>query len=118
MLVVSAVPAVPSNPGERTLYHPGARPTSRIPPTGRRATTSTEYVALVLFSQSSRELLRYSDRPTVSPDAPVLRSHLPQDFRRSRSVSADAAVTATTRSNPKLSTMICRFLPVIFLPPS
>ena len=58
-LVVSAVPAVPSNPGERTLYHPAqANFTYPTDPAGR-ATTSTEYVALVLSSQSSRELLRY-----------------------------------------------------------
>ncbi len=118
MLVVSAVPAVPSNPGERTLYHP-ARPTSRIPPTQQVALRHDRVrrlgplqpvvqgvVAVLLIAPQSLQMAQCSAVICPKTSGAAVQS------------SADAAVTATTRSNPKVSTMICRFLPVIFLPPS
>ena len=56
--------------------------------------------------------------PQLCQPSALLGGQFSQDFRSNRASSDDATLTHTTSTNPKASTMICRFGPVIFLPPS
>src|SRR5512143_1587507 len=118
-LVVPAVPPIPAEPGKRPLHHP-APGQLHVPLGAWRTTHHLDPIAGLGLHHPAVEvvLMVLRVRPQQIQPSSMFGGQTGQHLAGEVPSSADATDTTTTSSNPSVSTMIWRFRPVIFLPPS